>query len=264
MKHRVEKEDIPYVIPVAGLLGAALRLWQLTGGRDEKGLFIDWHLSGLGLLVLAVAMVWFLKAMTRSLREETGSWEFNFPASAVGAAGTVLAALGLGWTGIAQLRSAGMAVDQACGVLGIVAALGLLVAAYGRLRGVRTVQFAHIPACIFFVVWLFSSSRLWGAETELWQFLPELAAGLSMMLAVYQRTAFDVDLGRRDRYLFWNQMAVWLCIAAAPGSEDVVLLLTGAVWMMTNLCALDDVIPEQKTEDQELAPEASEEDTEEI
>lgn len=256
MKKWFNIKELPYEIPAAGMLGAALRLWQLTAGRGEDGLLVAGHPAKVLLAVLTLAVAAVLWKVTRSLREEERSAALCFPASVPGALGADAGAAGMAATGWLQLTGSAVLLDRVGGVMGLVAGMGLLMSAYGRFRGKQLTALAHIPTSLFLALWLFTRAREWGAEPEIWMFLPELAAMLSLMLAAYQRTAFDAVLGRRDKYVFWNLMAVYLCVTAVPGSKNALLLVTGALWMITNVCVLDPLPPEQEEVSEEAPEEA--------
>lgn len=238
MKKLIPITDLPLLVTATGFLGAALRLWQILRGEDAEGLLISGHPAGILQLVLLAAVILLLAFYTRGVGKEPG-YSRNFSASPLGAVGTVCAAVGIFVTALWQILSKDTIVlDYVSAVTGIVAGPALLLAAKGRLEGKKVTCLAHVPACLFLALWLFTRCRVWGAEPEIWRFFPDLAAVLTLLLAAYHLTTFDVNLGERKTYLFWALLASYCCIAALPGSENKLLLLCGAVWMLTNLCAL--------------------------
>lgn len=238
MKKLIPITDLPLLVGATGLLGAALRLWQILRGEDAEGLLITGHPAGVLQLVLLAAVILLLAFYTRGVGKEPG-YSRNFPASVAGALGTVFGAVGIFATAVWQILSKdAIVLDYISALMGILAGPALILAAKSRLEGKKVTYLSHVPTCLFLALWLFTRCRIWGAEPEIWRFFPDLAAMLTLLLAVYHLTTFDVNLGERKTYLFWALLASYCCIAAIPGSENKLLLLSGAVWMLTNLCAL--------------------------
>jgi len=65
-------------------------------------------------------------------------------------------------------------------------------------------------------------------------------------LFAYYQTAFDVGMGSRRMQLGTGLLAAFACFAAVPGSETVLLYLTGGIWTLTNLCVLTPPAPSVK------------------
>ena len=78
-----------------------------------------------------------------------------------------------------------------------------------------------------------------------------MAASIALSLFAYYQTAFDVELGNRRMQLGMGLLGSFFCLAAAAGSEDRMLYLGGAVWMLTNLCSLTPM-PEPEPENKEV------------
>lgn len=238
MNKKIPIADLPLLVGSLGLLSAAVRLWQILRGVDDRGLLIQGYPAGAVQLVLLGLVTAILVFRVRFVGDEPG-YNRNFPRSLWGAVGTALAAACIFVTAVQQfLAKDAIILDYFSAVVGVCAGPLLLLAAKGRLEGKKVSCLLHAPASLFLGLWLFTRCRIWGAEPEIWRFFPDLVAVLALMIASSQLTAFDVDMGQRNAYLFWGLLAAYGCIAALPGSETPLLLAGGAVWMLTNLCAL--------------------------
>lgn len=238
MKKWIPMTDLPLLVGALGMLGAAVRLWQILRGVDDRDLLIQGYPAGiaqLGLLGLVIAIL----VLYVCSAEHEPAYSRNFPASIWGAVGTAVAAVCIFVTALQQfLVKDAIVLDYLSAAVGACAGPMLLPAAKGRLEGKKVSCLFHIPASLFLGLWLFTRCRIWGTEPEIWRFFPDLVAVLALMIASNQLTAFDVNMGERDAYLFWGLLAAYGCIAALPGSETPLLLAGGAAWMLTNLCAL--------------------------
>lgn len=227
----------PRLVLLAGCIGAALRFWMLAGGTDEKNLYPAHHPAWILLCIfsiLAVAAIWM---MTRI--PDTGShYRANFPPSVLGGIGYLVFATGIVLTAVEELSSSNSPLAVPSCVLGIISAVCLYWAAILSYTGKRTPFFVHALPCFYFALRLFLMGRILGAEPEISRFLFRFLAALSLLPALYQRWAFDVDLGNRRKYLLWNLIAGYFCLVAVPGSADWILYLTAAIWLLTSLCSL--------------------------
>ena len=115
---------------------------------------------------------------------------------------------------------------------------GLLLAAYCRLQGKKPHFLCHAAPAAFFALRLFLLGKELGAEPEVSRYLFEMLASLAMVPACYQLWGFDVDLGKRDKCLFWMLTAAYLCIVAIVGMENWLLYLCCAAWLLTGCCKL--------------------------
>ena len=238
MNKKIPITDLPLLVGSLGLLGAAVRLWQILRGVDDRGLLIQGHPAGVIQLVLLCLVAVMLALRVRSVGHEPG-YNRNFPRSTWGAVGTAVAAVCIFVTAIQQLLDKNSIIlDHISAITGVCAGPMLLLAAKGRLEGKKVSCLFHVPASLFLGFWLFTRCRIWGAEPEIWRFFPELVAVLALMFASSYLTAFDVNMGERDAYLFCGLLAAYSCIAALPGSEAPLLMAGGAIWMLTNLCVL--------------------------
>lgn len=231
----------PIYLPVAtlalGILTMLMRFWLFGLGVDDRGLLpaasfpdtFSWILTALVIVLLVFGV--------RNLREAT-KYRFNFPASIPAAIGTAAGALGILITCMAELIAGAPRLGIFSSVLGIFAAATLGFLAHCRYDGKKPSFLFHSFICIYLMFHLISHYRIWSAYPQLQTYAFELLAIVFLMLACYQRAAFDAGRGDRRAYAFMTLAALFFCIAAIPGSVSAVFYIGCAVWMFTTLCSL--------------------------
>ena len=127
-----------------------------------------------------------------------------------------------------------------CGLvlLGILSTFAMVALAYGRYKGFRPNVLLHGIICVYLMLYLVSHYRLWSSNPQLQSYAFELLAIVFVMLACYQRAAFDAGKGNRQAYAFFTLIALYFCIAALPGCDNAVFFLGAAVWMYFTPCKL--------------------------
>jgi len=219
----------------AGALGLLLRLIMRLGGTDHRGLYPANHPAWIILCLFSIAVVVLLWLLTRQVGADH-RYHKNFPASTPGAIGTALAAVGIVITAINVFN--GEILPSIVGILGLLSAAALLPAAWLRHLGKKPPFLCHALPAFFFALRIFLLGKDLGDEPEFSRFLFEVLASLAIVPACYQLWGFDVDLGKRDKSLFWSLTATYLCIVAIVGMENWLLYLTCGAWLLTNTCSL--------------------------
>ena len=233
MKKYLRYADV--LVLFTGALGLFLRLIIAMGGTDDKGLYPKNHPAWVILCILSVAVIGVLFLLTRQVGADQ-RYKPNFPASLTGAVGAGLAAVGIAFTAFDTFAFDLLSVLTF--VTGLASMGGLLLAAYCRYTGRKPHFLCHAAPAVFFALRLFLLGKRLGAEPEVSRFLFEMLASLAMVPACYQLWGFDVDLGKRDKCLFWTLTAAYLCIVAVVGMENWLLYLSCAAWLLTGSCKL--------------------------
>ena len=228
-------KDIPILVLLTGAAGVMLRLW-LNSTRDAGGFVVRGHISGFLLLLFSLAVLGGLYWICRYFRG-ANKYSFNFPASPVSAAGMAVGALGIAVTAAQEIMAAPELLGLLTGALGVLAAAALALAAWKRWKGVPVSVFIHGGICIYLMLRLFSMYRNWSADPRLEEYLCELLALASGMVAVYHRAAFGLDMGNRRWYVFFNLVTAYFCCVSLVGGMPVFYVAMG-VWMLTDLCDL--------------------------
>lgn len=236
MKNILKSTNLPWIIPACGGVGLLLRLW-LLGTVDEKGLVASGHVSEILLWVLTAGVLALLLFLTRDL-QEAKKYSFNFPASNVGAVGSLVGALGLAVSSVAELGQWDGMIATAAAVFGFVSAAALVFLAQCRRKGQRPNSLFHILICIYMAFRLISLYRHWSSDPQLQDCCFELLATICLMLAAYHRAVFDTGVGNRRGYAFFALAAVYLCCLSLKGWAEVPFYLGCGAWMVTDLCCL--------------------------
>lgn len=255
MKKLINSKTIPYVVVVSGILGMLLRLWIIGKGEDAFGLYPS-HPVGWALLwTLTAALVVMVVIATRPLKE-TGNYSDNFPRSLPGMLGCLTAAMGTILTGSWQLQGNGVTpltgLDTAVAMGGIIAGGVLILLGIFRFLGKKPGFLLHGFLCLYFAVRVFHHCRVWSNEPQIGTVVLPFLASLTLMLACYQRTCFDVGLGNRRHSLLWSFMSVYLCMLAVLSFEEILFYAPCALWLMTDLCSLR---PMRKKKSEAVQPE---------
>ena len=240
MKRFLKMKYLPLAVLGSGIITYLLRtlLWASSiGGSDGQGLLptgswpdvLSWIMVGLTLALLGLC-VRFL----RGNNKYTG----NFSASLPAALSMVLAAASFCVTALVELTAGADSVGTASSLLGILATFALIALAYGRYRGFRPNMLLHSIVCVYLMLYLVSHYRLWSSAPQLQSYAFELLAIVFVMLACYQRAAFDAGKGNRQGYTFFTLAALYFCVAALPGCDNPVFFLGAAVWMFFTPCKL--------------------------
>ncbi len=254
------KQYLPFanrITLTAGAVGMLLRFWLLLVGEDEKALYPANHISWILLLVLSAALLLILFLLAR-FAGKGRLYLPNFPASLPGALGFLAGCAGLVSTALETLYSGAGGLYTLTGIAGLLAAIALLYGSYCRYTGKKPHFLAFAAPCAFLCLRLFCLGHAWGDEPELNRFLFGFFATAACVLATWQLWAFSVNLGKRPLCLLAQLLAVYLCLVAAPGSEDALFYLAMAAWFFTNLCPwkapLRRTVPRQSAATEAPAP----------
>lgn len=237
MKKYLNHAFLPVATLAGGLLTMLMRFWLFGIGTDDRGLLPAATFPDIVSWIFTAIVIVLLIFGTRNLREAT-KYRFNFPASVPSAIGIGLGALGIGITCLAELLSGAAKLGVFSAVLGLVAAAALGFLAYCRKDGRKPIFLFHSFICIFLMFHLISHYRIWSAYPQLQTYAFELLAIVFLMLACYQRAAFDAGRGNRRAYAFSTLAALYFCLSAIPGSISPVFHIGCAGWMFLTLCNL--------------------------
>jgi len=232
MSRRISLPLFKYLIPTAGLLGLLLRLVLLQTAVDEKGLLVSGHWADTGSWLLTAAVIGFI---ILGLRRCTGPEAHSaaFAASVFRCAGSLVAACGFLLSGSSAVTAIRLALAEP--VLKILAAAALVAVAYCRFREKQPSFLLHGTVCLYLALRMVCRYQVWSADPQLQHYAFYLGAHVALLLTSYQLTAFDAGSGNHRSLWRWGLAAVYLCLAAIPGSEEPFFLLCCALWMMSSL-----------------------------
>ena len=233
MKNPFQKE---YLFPIAlttGVLGFILRLWLYLTGFDNRGLLMREHPAyWVAFVLIAVALLMLFLCL-----KDTDIKSLPFRASPVALAGCLAAAAGIVAADLFELSRQPDRVTVISCLLGIVAAICLVVAGLQQQKGKKSSYYLHGILTIYLMVHLISQYRVWNAEPQLQEYFFQLMASIFLMFTAYQRTLLDSGNGNPKNFLLCNYAAAFLCCFAVVG-ENRLFYIAMALWTIGNgICA---------------------------
>lgn len=236
MNKYLKHQNLPELTLICGGVGMLLRTW-LMSTANELGFIQKGHISETLLLLLTGLVLAALFLATRCL-QQGNKYRFNFPASAIGAGGTLLAALGIGIASVTELLATGDLLSSVAAVAGLVASLGMLLAAKCRWDGARPAIVLHGCVSLWLMLRLLSLYRAWSSDPQLEDYGFQLLAVVFCMLAAYHRAAFNGGQGKRSQYAFFALGTVYFCCLSLAGPDSILLYLSLGIWLYTDMCNL--------------------------
>lgn len=255
----------------AGLGSLGLHQYMMDNCFDAKGLLIAGNLPGKLLLAVGAAFAVGMVLLLRTLGGD-GEYADNFPrdipCGLLMLAGGVLLALSVpelaqeeapasaqlvtGWAAVV-----GMVMDRAVTVLPWLSALSMLVMGAARLLGRRSSVWFSGTVCLYYMVVLVTSYRLWSADPQLQDYAYQLLAGVLLMLCSFHRTCCDAGIFQRKKLIFTAGAAAVCCMAALSMDFRRGFYLASALWSMGCICT-PAVLPPDPEEEPEQQPEETE------
>lgn len=257
MKKVINSKTIPFVVIISSMIGLALRWWTIGSGPDAFGLYPDKPLAW-GALWLFTAVVAAMIILAVRPLKTAGSYQENYPKSVPGMVGNILAGGCVLFYSMPHLGSIGqLGIFDLLTVLGgTVAGAFLILLGVYRFLGKKPNFLFHGLICLYLAVRMFNRCRVWSDEPQTGVIVLPFLASMVLMLASYQRTCFDVELGNRRHSLLWSLLGAYLCILAMLSFEEEIFFYGGwALWLLTNLCSLRPLKPKMAPE-AEQAPDA--------
>lgn len=237
MKKLFHPSYLPYIALGCGVLGLLLRVWLFATGIDEKGLILAGHPATWLVWLLSIITVAVLVLGSRRLLEAP-KYSFNFPASLPGGIGTFLAAAGILICTVVESLAKPDTFGIVVCLLGILSVPALCFVGYCRCKGSHPSLLFHVLVSIYLLLRLVWMYRQWSSDPQLQDYVFQLLALACLMLASYNRSAFDANMGVRRAYVIFNLTSVYFCFVSLPGCDSMVFYLSCGVWMLTDLCSL--------------------------
>lgn len=233
----INAKQLKIIIPAAGLLGALLRCILYLTGTDEKGLLVTGHWAHIAIWLLTAAAAGALILGCVKLR---GPEEYAdcYPASYLGCGGCFAAAAAFLLTALPEWNAARTPLDSAAAGLSLAAAGCLVYTGICRLHQRKPHCFAHCVVCICFAVRMVCQYRVWSSDPQLLDYCFYMAAHVGLMLTAYHLAAFDAGMGSHRMLWLFGLSTVYFCLLCLWGGSHSLLMLCGAVWVLTNLTEL--------------------------
>lgn len=235
MKHPTKSHSLLLSAAGLGALGLVLGRLLYALALDSRGLLVRNHpLAYLLCLLIPAALVLVVSGVHKC----TGAQEYpaNFGPILWAALGHVLAAMAIALTVLTANASALGEPGALWRILGVLAVLGLLPAAWFRLRGKQPPFACYLALCLFLLSHLVSNYRQWCADPQILNYLFELLGIGMWMLFSYYCACFCVGLGKRRMQLATGLLTVVFCLTNLGTGGNLLLSLGGVAFAATNLC----------------------------
>ena len=231
--------------PILGVLGALLRWWLYATGMDIHGLLIAGHPAQLltWVMTLAAAVLLVLGALQLKGKPE---YQHNFPPSALGAIGYLLAAAAAIVRLVPRLHGPYDTLNLAVTVLCGLSAIALAILAWLRYTGKKPSPLLFFIICAWLMVDLVMLYRLWSATPQIQNYCFSLLANVCVMLSVYYTATFAADMGNRQMHTLFHLLAAFFCLISLPKCDDPLYYALICGFMMLETCPPTD----EKNEEQ--------------
>lgn len=270
--HRLRNKILflgPTVFAAAAAYG--LHSYMMANCIDEMGLLIPGNLPMKLLWALIIGFPGVLLILTATIGGN-GCYGDDFPRSLLSgalmiAAGGVLlgSAPGLALIPEVLLPEQTQAltgylvdfVDRATAVLPWIAGGAMVVVGICRMAGKKPLFLFSGSVCLFHMLMLVRSYRLWSADPQLHEYAFSLMAMILLMLCSFHRTCCDAGVIQRKKLIFTCLTAAVCCAAALSGGFQPGFFLASGLWALGSVCDGAVLPPDPEPEPE---PEPAEED----
>ena len=236
MKKIFNPGTIPFIVCGSGIVGILLRIWTFGDGEDKFGLYprmtLAWWALGLFSALVVAAVVFSLRSLDGA---ETHSENYN--RSIIGGIGYFL--VGAAMIYCSYQQSQGLmngATDLITVYAGYAAGAVMIALEVFRILGKKPFFMLHGFVCLYLGLRLFNHCHVWSNEPQIGVIIAPFLASIVLMLVMYHRTCFDVDMGNPSKYMMFSMVGVYLCLVSTQSFEEVVLYAAWIVWLMSNQC----------------------------
>ena len=236
MNQKRKPTNLSVVAIVLGCCALVLRRLLYGVAVDARNLLAVNHPLEIILWILTAGTALWVAVSVWPL-DGSAKYEDNFRPSLTAAVGHYVAAAGIVLTVLLPWGTVGRLVLLRR-VLGVAAAVGLILAGRCRKAGKCPPFLAHLAVCAFFVVHMLGNYGTWCSNPQLQDYWLDLTSSAMMALFAFYEAAFDIGMGRRRMQLATGLMAVYLGYGALSGSGSTILYFGCALWAATDLCTL--------------------------
>ena len=225
---------LPLITLGAGGLGMLLRLWYLSC-VDSKNLLPAHHFGNtMSFVIFALALI-VIGIVCLQLPGEK-KFQKLFPASILRAVGCAVGALTILFTSIYDvIHKTDLSMPAL--ILGILAAISLLLLAFCRFKGSRPSAFLLLFPVIYLMFHAVIQARLWSSETQASVIFFPFMASIFLLMQTYFMAALTVRLKGVKAYVFFNQVTLLLCCISFSGNSAL-FYIGMAAWVGMDLCRL--------------------------
>lgn len=239
---------------LTGLASLGLHRYMMENCFDHKGLLLAGNLPGTLLWVLGIGYLAALSAMLTTLGGD-GSYEDNFPRCRLSGGLLLLAgAVLLLFRPEAVPAAAQMATlvsriaDRGMVAMPWLAGAAMLVLGVCRMQGRRPHPVFSGAVCLFYMLMLVTSYRLWSADPKLYAYAYQFLALVLLMLASFHRTCCDAGIIQRRKLLATGLTAAVCCTAALSMGQMIGFFVASGLWAVGCMCDTSVLPPDPEEE----------------
>ena len=209
--------SVPYYIALfSAPVAAGLRIWTLLAGVDDSGLPV---MALPTAVLIAAAAVYLILAVVCALRSPGRSGQYGvlrYGRSGIGCSMAAALMIGLGTIleFVATLQSGPGLAAPILAILGMVACIGMFVAAGDRRQEGKRHHSAEVLPVFFLLIKLALNFRSWSTDPIILDYCFLLFALIFALLAFFLGAGFVFDAGKPRQTLFFAMGAVFFCAAA--------------------------------------------------
>lgn len=223
-----------------GITALVLRKILYVVAVDARGLLLRNHPLGIALAALTAAVLTILVLSLRKV-QKTGTYEEHYCADLPAAFGNGAAGIGILATVLTGTTGMGGDLETAWRLLGFGAPVCLILVGMARIRGKKPFFLLHVAACLFFVLHIVNSYRLWSSNPQMQDYVFSLLGAMALMFFGFYTAAIEAECGSVRMLLGTGLAAVYLCLTELARSSCPWLYLGGILWVLTELCSLGNV-----------------------
>ncbi len=229
---------LPAVVLGLGILGFGLRKLLYLAAVDQRGLLVPGHPLAICLCLLTAGVMGLIFLTVRKLEGSNG-YEENFPPSLPGFLGQAAMAAAVAYTVVPSAPQLPGTLGMLWKLLGIASVPCLMAAGYFRLKGQKPFFLLQTLPCLFLLMHIVNHYRDWSSQPQLQNYCFTLLALMALVLFAFYCGSFAVEMPKRKLQRGVGLAALYLCLVALASSDAPWLLLGGAAWSGTGLCALE-------------------------
>lgn len=218
-----------------GIAGLLLRLLLFSGGVNSEKLLPARHPASVASVLLAAAYLVFLAIITLCANKKKSG--LYHPGGPVAAAGSILAAAGIVFTGYNCLQSNAHPTFFLLFVLSIPCALAFVYLAWTQYRKKPCSTLLYCAICVFFLIYPLAQYQAFNTQSQPQYYLFGVLCAVCMMLTVYHRTCLQAGRMHRRSYRFFAHSTLMLnlfCLADSSWPFHLAM----AAWLATELICL--------------------------
>lgn len=213
-----------------------LQLRAIKIGYDAKGLYVWNNPAQLGLFAVCAVFAVLLVGMTMHWGMEKRKYRELFPECWLRGGSMALAGILLMLDIIYALEP----VTLVMRIVGVLAAVCMIAAGIFLSTGYRPHYMMHGTVCVYFLVRLLMSYRVWGASIHLERYVFLMLADVLIMLYSFHRCAADAGIYSRKKMVLTGFGAIFCSLIAMADYVDQVFYLTAVIWITGSMCTLGD------------------------